>query len=217
MNNPSLNKTGKEKQNILSRKIAVLAIALSMLVCVLMTVSCSSKGGDESEYSGPFDGREEADLSGYESMEDYSGEIMLVDTTVAEMDELMDAGESFVVFFSYEDCPYCNRLMPYLNEAAEKAGVKVGYIDTRSNPEWMSNMDIDGYDIVTKRLKKYLSKDEDGKLHLYTPDMYFIKGGKVADRHEGVTEGADDPSEELTSSQEETLMKDLAASFEAIK
>ena len=194
----------------------VLFLAV-MLMCAALGTSCSEKNDGGQEYSGPFDGREPADLSGYETMEDYDKDIMLVDTTVAEMDELMDNDESFVVFFSYEDCPYCNRLIPYLNDAALEAGVRVGYINTRSNPEWMSNMDIDGYDIVTERFKKYLSKDDDGKLHLYTPDMYFIKEGRVVDRHDGVTEGADDPGQELTSSQEKQLKSDLADEFEAVK
>lgn len=177
--------------------------------------SCS--GDSDEPYAGPFDGRDLADLSGYESMGDYDGDTMLVPTTMTEVDELMDDDESFAVMFSYEDCPYCNMLMPYVNEAAAEAGVRVGYIDTRSNPEWMSNMDIDGYDKVVDRFGRYLSEDDDGKEHLYTPDMYFIKNGRVKARHDGVTEGADDPERELTSDQEKQLMSDLADEFATVK
>lgn len=201
------------------RKLKKTAAGM-ILLYMLFTLAACSGGGDESSaeaYVSPFDGRDASVLLGYDSMEDYDKEIMMCDTTMAEVDKLMKDGETFVVFFSFEDCPYCNRLIPYLNDAAAEAGVKVGYIDTRSNPEWLSNMDIDDYDKVTDRFGKYLSKDDSGKEHLYTPDTYFIKKGRVVARHSGVTEGADDPEKELSSAQEEQIKKDLKDEFDSLK
>ena len=153
----------------------------------------------------PFDGRETVDLSGYESMADYEGESRMVDTTVKEITDLMDDGKSFVFFASYEACPYCNRIMPYLNDALAEADVYCGFLDTRKNPEWQTNMDIDDYDLFIERFGDYLDYDEEGKLHLYTPDFYVIKDGKAVDHHQGVITGADDPSQPLTFSQEKEL------------
>ncbi len=206
----------KERENSVSFKTVKRICAATLLLCLMLVMTACSGDGDD-PYVSPFDGRDLADLSGYESMGDYDGDTMLVLTTMDEVDELMENDESFAVMFSYENCPYCNLLMPYVNEAAAEAGVRVGYIDTRSNPEWMSNMDIDDYDKVVDRFGRYLSEDDDGKEHLYTPDMYFIKNGRVKARHDGVTEGADDPEQELTSSQEEQLLKDLAEAFNAVK
>ena len=130
-----------------------------------------------------------------------------------EVAEKMDAGETFVVFASFENCPWCNLLIPYLNDAAAEAGVTVGYIDTRANPEWSNNMDIDDYDLFVEKFGKYLKEDDDGKPHLYTPDTYFIKNGKIVAQHVGVTPGVENPSDPLTSEQEEKLRKDLANEF----
>lgn len=192
--------------------------ALLVLFAALAGFSaCSQKGGDAADIDNPYQGGEVADLSAYEGMEDYDGEVMLVETTVAEAEGYIEDDKSFVLFMSFADCPYCNRLIPYLNEIAAERGIKVAYVDTRSNPEWMNNMDIDDYDVFAERFKKYLSKDDDGKPHLYTPDTYFIKNGRIVARHDGVTPGADDPNVPLTASQEEQIRKDLSDEFDALK
>ena len=77
-------------------------------------------------------------------------------------------------------------------------------------------MDIYDYDIVEERFAKWLPEDDDGREHLYVPDVYFIKNGKVVARHDGVTPGADDPSNKLTSEQLEQLKKDLADEFNSL-
>ena len=190
----------------------------------IFTMAACSGGNDSGDaQSGKLDvedafaGREASDFSGYHSMEDYTDEIMFVDTDVKEVANMIDSGKTFVFIASYAECPWCNRLVPYLNDAAREAGVHVGYIDTRKNPEWQSNMDIDDYDLFVKRFRNWLEKDEDGKLHLYTPDTYFVKNGKVVRRHNGVTPGADDPEVELTSEQEEQLRKDLSEEFASLE
>ena len=203
----------------INRTITFTAVLLAM---IMIFAACGSTGstdesGSTTEATSPFAGMEPADLSGYDSMSDYDGESRLVETDVNEMVKLINDKETFVVFFSFEECPYCNAIMPYVNKAAEDADMYVGYIDTRSNPEWTNNMEIDGYDKVVKYFGDHLPEDEDGKDHLYTPDMYFIKNGEVVARHDGVVEGADDPTVPLTSSQEENLMKILADDFAKLK
>lgn len=191
--------------------------ALLVLFAALAGFSaCYKKSGDAADIDNPYQAGEVADLSAYEGMDDYDGEVMMVETTVAEVEEYIKDNKTFVLFMSFADCPYCNRLIPYLNEIAAERGIKIAYVDTRSNPEWMNNMDIDDYDVFAERFKKYLSKDADGKPHLYTPDTYFIKKGRIVARHDGVTPGADDPSVPLTASQEEQLRKDLNAEFDEL-
>lgn len=192
---------------------------LTAAIILMMALLVSCKGAAEEKTvseNDPFQGREPSIVLGYEGMEGYEGDIMLRDTNVLEVKELMDAKESFVLFLSFESCPWCNLIIPYVNDAARDAGVLVGYIDTRSNPEWKSNMDIDNYDIFTEMFSKYLATDEDGKPHLYVPDLYVIKKGKVVARHDGVTPGLNDPSEPMTAEQEEQLRKDLANEFKAM-
>ena len=194
----------------LMKKTILLTLGVALIIALTFT-ACGSK--TESDIPDAFAGKDKSIVLGYESMENYGGDIMLRDTTVKEVAEKMDAGETFVVFASVENCPWCNLLIPYLNDAATEAGMTVGYIDTRANPEWSNNMDIDDYDLFVEKFGKYLKEDDDGKPHLYTPDTYFIKNGKIVAHHSGVTPGVENPIDPLTSEQEEKLRKDLANEF----
>ena len=183
----------------------------AFIICIIIVSSllagCGKDNGAIPE--SPFSGRDTVDLSAYTSMSGQGGESRFVDTTVAEIDQLMKDKESFVFLAAYEDCQYCDLLMPYLNEALADKGTYAGYLDTRKDPSWSSNTDIDDYDLFCKRFGRYLEKDENGNLHLYTPDIYVIKKGRVVAEYQGVVEGADDPENALTSAQEKELRETL--------
>ena len=201
----------------LSDKRKLLAVLAAALVVVIALFGCTVKERRAPAPPSPFEGRETADLYGYPSMIDYDGESRLVETTVAEVDQLMKDDESFVLFVGYEECGYCSQMMPYLNDALSEFGTYAGYIDTRKDPSWMTNSDIDDYELFLKRFRRYLEKDEDGERYLYTPDLYVIKDGKVKAHHQGVLEGVDDPDSPLTGSREDELHKlliDMLAELE---
>jgi hypothetical protein len=70
--------------------------------------------------------------------------------------------------------------MPILNAAAKEMHVeKVYYVDTRSNPEWKSNTDIDDYGLLVERAEAYLPLDDNDIPHLYTPLVLFVKEGDI--------------------------------------
>ena len=183
------------------------ALIICIIIASALLAGCGKDKGAIPE--SPFSGRDTVDLSAYTSMSGQGGESRFVDTTVAEIDQLMKDKESFVFLAAYEDCQYCDLLMPYLNEALADKGTYAGYLDTRKDPSWSSNTDIDDYDLFCKRFGRYLEKDESGNLHLYTPDIYVIKKGRVVAEYQGVVEGADDPENALTSAQEKELREIL--------
>ena len=205
-----------KKEETRTKKVTGIAIPVLVVIIFLLlyflinAVLSRPKAGDP----GPFAGREAVDLSGYDSMAELlyvsnpgnlNTKSMMVDTTVAEIVEMMKDKKTFVLFASFENCPYCNRLIPYLNDALAKRGVYAGYLDTRKNPEWQNNMEIDDYDLFVRYFGEFLSLDAEGKKHLYTPDLYFVRNGRVVAHHQGVIEGADDPDLPLTSEQEKML------------
>ena len=191
---------------------AALCFALLILGAAVGLCGCGDAGETD-----PFAGRETADLSVYDSMADHDGESRLVLTDAAEVSKLMEQGKTFVVFAGFAECDYCDLLLPYLNDAAEEAGRYVGYIDTRADPEWMTNNDIDDFDLFTACFGEYLDTDDRGEKHLYTPDTYFVKDGQVVARHNGVLEDVDDPEKPLTEGQQEELRQQLAEEFAALK
>ena len=185
----------------------IFAFIICIIIVSSLLAGCGKDNGAIPE--SPFSGRDTVDLSAYTSMSGQGGESRFVDTTVAEIDQLMKDKESFVFLAAYEDCQYCDLLMPYLNEALADKGTYAGYLDTRKDPSWSSNTDIDDYALFCKRFGRYLEKDENGNLHLYTPDIYVIKKGRVVAEYQGVIEGADDPENALTSAQKKELRETL--------
>ncbi len=174
---------------------------MSICMAAVFFAGCASLGGDTTS---PYAGKQTADLSGYESMSDLDDESRLVDTTVKDIAKYMDEKKTFAFFVGYEDCDYCNALLPYLNEAARGEDIYVGYLNTRANPQWKNNTDIDDYDTFVELFGDYLKKENDKPI-LYTPDLYFIKAGEVVGHHQGLIEGAEDPESALDSDQETAL------------
>lgn len=163
----------------------------------------------------PFASKEPVDLSGYDSMSGYDKESRFYETSVPEIDELMQSGASFVFLATFEDCPYCSVLMPYLNDALIEKDMCAGYLDTRKDPDWHSNTDIDGYDRFAELFGEYLSEDEDGRPHLYTPHLFVIKDGKVVSEHQGVLSNYD-ADQPLTAEQESELRSILSGMLSSI-
>lgn len=172
-----------------------------LLVVLLFITGCSSK---PSSYT-------KADMSGYEDFNDE--EHVFYEMNVKEMVDKIDKNETFVVYFGFSECPWCNVAMPILNEAAKEYDSIVYYIDTRSNEEWESNVDIDDYDLVVDHLGEYLEYDDEGKKHLYTPHVFFIKNGEVVKEHEGTIDGKTD---EMTVQDKEQLKQIYEEGFEEL-
>ena len=188
-------------------------IIIALIVLIMILTGCSAKG-DES--AGALDSFAVSDMSGYKALSNYEKETVFVDVTMDDVDTLMKEKKTFALFAGFANCPWCNALIPYLNDAALEAGVKMAYIDTRRDPSWKTNLDLEGYDIFTGYFGEYLDIDDEGKPHLYVPDVYFIKNGEVVARHEGVTPGLQEPTDIMTDEQKAELMAKLAEEFSAM-
>ncbi|MBQ1467319.1 MAG: hypothetical protein IIZ27_02465, partial [Solobacterium sp.] len=68
-----------------------------------------------------------ADMQGYGLLEDKDHVYRL--TSVGEMIERAEHGDTFAVYFGYDTCPWCNEAVPILNDAAKAAGLTVGYVN----------------------------------------------------------------------------------------
>ncbi len=207
----------KEKTEKNKRRKTVAAMILFLCVAVLALYFGNQLLSKENA-TDPYAGKDPVDMSEYDSMkgENVAGADSFVDTDVKEIARLKDAGETFVFIASYTECGYCDRLMPYLAKVAEEKGRKVGYLNTRKDPSWQSNVDIDDYDVFVDMFDFYLQKEDSG-YHLYTPDIYFIKNGGVVANHKGVIEGADDLKLALTDEQEEALLEELREDFDKME
>ena len=211
-----MNKTIKNTIKIFT--ILLLAIAM------LALTACSTKEGETKHLLDAF---EASDMSGYEGLSDYSGPLPFVDVTVKDIQKLMEDKESFVLFVSFPKCPWCNAVIEQFTEvAAEESsgskgssvGKKIACLNTRKNPEWESNLEIDDYDVFVELFGDYLEYDSNNIKHLYVPHVFFIKDGEVVYEHQGAIPAmGSDPYMELTKEQNEELKNVYREGFAKMK
>ena len=208
-----MKKDSRRINQRLGRLHFVLVAVLLMAIIVLSGCSSSgtsANGTDLSEYPA-------SDMSGYAGLKGYDKELVFVDVTMDDVDAMMKNKDTFVLYAGFSNCPWCNALISHLNDVALESNVKIAYLDTRRDPSWKNNMEIDGYDIFKEYFGEYLDIDEDGEPHLYVPDTYFIKKGEVVHRHEGVTPSLGGPSDEWTQDMIEEVETALKEGFDKLK
>ena len=185
----------------MKRKLAITLIIIALLALPIMGCASSGIGGKNSlkaedfEFMSDLDGFPQAEMTGYAALQDYDAKdpLPFVDVTVKDIHKLMEDKESFVLFVSFSTCPWCNAVLTRFIDVANEAGIKVASLNTRKNPEWESNMDIDDYDLFVADFDEQLEYDTEGFKHLYVPHVFFVK------------EMGSDPYMELNAKQEEAL------------
>lgn len=156
----------------------------------------------------------ESDMSGYTELEDTH---VFTDTTVQTMVRSLEEGQTFVVYFGFVRCPWCQEAVPVLAEAAEDAGMKVGYINTRPSDDIHSNIEIPDYDMLVDAVGSYFPPDDNNIPHLYTPFVFFVKDGEVVLAHQGTVEEHDAHERQMTDEERTELRKIYDEGFSALK
>lgn len=182
---------------------------LKYIFCMFLLVAAGfglASCGEEPAASADLSAYPAADISAYTGMADYEGDVRYVEMSVREVAELVRQDKSFVFAATFADCGWCNVMMAPLNDAAADAGVYVGLIDTRKDPSWTNNTEIEDYELFVKLFGDYLDRDDAGKPHLYTPHVFCVRNGEVVWQRQGtLTELGATPPESLTPEQYEAL------------
>ena len=76
-----------------------------------------------------------------------------------------------VVFLGYPQCPWCQRLSEYVDQAARAEGIaRIHYLNIRQARASKNET----YQKLVARLAPYLSKDEDGQPRIFVPDGSIV-------------------------------------------
>ena len=98
----------------------------------------------------------------------------------AEILDIIDGGDG-VVFLGFPECPWCQQLVPIIQEAAQSENIdKIYYLNIK---ESRANNDEVYQKLVTK-LQDYLTKDDDGNPRISVPDVTAYRGGQIVGRFE---------------------------------
>lgn len=120
-------------------------------------------------------------------------------------------GRTFVALFGYASCSDCKAAVPLLLDTAIDAGInQVLYVDTRANPAWKSNTDIDGYNELVSVMGDRFTTDDDGKPHMQVPFVVFVRNGTIVASVEG-----DDGLSKADSIQADATGQELIGKYDA--
>lgn len=187
------------------RTYIALALAATLVLAACTSGAISGKA-DLSAYPA-------ADMSGYTSFENYDQPSQFVEVSALDALALADSGKDVVIFCAYDGCPWCEAMASTLNDAALDAGYQIALVNTRKDPSWTSNADMDGYEEFVARFGEWMDEDDSGNPHLYVPDLYFVCDGEVVAHHQGVVASYQEPGEALTDEQAAELRELLDDCF----
>ncbi len=129
--------------------------------------------------------------------------------TEITMDEALsyfEGNASAVLFFGFNDCPWCKEARPILKEVASNTDREVYYVKVRDDDSNLLYTDQQR-EQLTKYIPDYMSKnkDQNNKLWLYVPLVIRIDDGKVIGGHQGTVDGHDATKRTMTSEEQEQL------------
>ena len=183
-----------------TRLFSLLALTL---VAFSAAPACAASGSEEAVKVPDWSSYELADMSEYEFFEPYEKDFVFYDFTVKDILREMEEGKQFIVYASSPLCPWCKSTTPVLNDVATEAGVGVAYLNTRKDPSWESNLDVTDYDLFAEAFKDCLPLDDEGRVHLYTPHVFFIKDGTTLMDCPGAVSSYMDPEIPMTDEEKE--------------
>ena len=134
--------------------------------------------------------------------------------TMDEALEYFDSDDSDVIlYFGYDACPFCKRAGSYVLGVANEFNMnyKVRYVKTRDTFKKLTYSDSQRK-ALAKHMKKYMSKNEDGKPWLYVPTLVRVKNGKAIEGCTGLVKGYN-PDNKPTKEQDKKIYKNYKQVF----
>ena len=168
---------------------------LCILVSILLLCACTGKKDDITSNSAIKNSVElktsTFSIDGYEFF-DKNATIAIKKIGFNEALRMFDEKGTGIVVWGYQGCPYCQRALPVLNDAAVESGIDVYYVDLRaedianmSDDEWMES-----YSSLVNNLADILTV-EDGEPVMYVPEVVAIKYGKIVGHHLSLVDSFD--------------------------
>lgn len=155
-------------------------------------------------------------MDDYPQLTDKKHIYQVIDTD--KMFNIIDEQESCIVVMGFKDCPWCQALVPYLNEVGKKENIStIYYLDIKDMRDNENSKDHKAY----LQLKEYFIEAVDQeKGRINAPTVLAIKNGELVGFHldtvsTHVMEGTVLPK--LTTEQENELKEILTGLINKIK
>lgn len=170
------------------------------LLLLMLMAGCRQK----IEYDQPTG--EPCDMSGYEIETD-----TFYSMTLEEFYRGCDEEKTMVVLLSHITCPWCQCLVPVVDEVALERKWGIYYID--ADVEFLNDQRILE---MCGRIEGKTAVDDEGNPCLYLPSILFVQKGQIMDIHVGTVTGHDATATGLSEKQRKRLVYLLEKEFDAL-
>lgn len=167
-----------------------------LLVCTLLLSMFAVTGCNKAPEN-------QADMSTYSALTD-KDHVYVKENLTDLYEDITTTKETYLLYIGFTNCPWCQELVPVLNEVAKENSLSVYYVDINS----LSSEENNTLDSLKAYLSDWLYK-ENGESVLYVPDVAFIKDGQLVGNHIGTVSGHDAYAEKMTDEQKAELKQQL--------
>ncbi len=152
------------------------------------------------------------DMSGYTFLEDTDPAFLEID--VENAIKFFEEDATGILYFGRVSCPFCQRAVPNLNEAAKEAGITVYYVDVD-----LTKLTMEDYNRISPYIEETFvqGSDRESDPEFMIPDVIAIKDGEIVGYHVSLLDDYTITSEDsqMTDEQKQELQDIYTGLFEA--
>lgn len=119
--------------------------------------------------------------------------------------EMLNNGSSFVLYYGFKTCPWCQELIPFLAEYTKY--IDIYYVDQRPDGEDSRKEEHPLYESYLKNYEIINEFAETDKI--YAPTVINVIDGEIISIHTGTVEGHDAHERKMTDEEKELLRAQL--------
>ena len=142
-----------------------------------------------------------ADMKGYKWIRNDVADFQLI--TLKESLRMFEEGGTGILYYGYDECAWCNRAVPELNEVAKELNLTIYYVDASAKVE------KDDYKKLLEYIDPVLKVNSSGEKGFYVPAVIGVKNGKLVDYHVSLLDdfelSEEDPDKQLSDAQKQEL------------
>jgi predicted bacteriocin transport accessory protein len=152
-----------------------------------------------------------ADMSGYTWLQD--SDPAYAEITLKESIRMFTEKGTGVLYYGKVGCPWCQRAVPIMDEAAKEAGLTIYYVDVAQPVEKAD------YESLVTYISSIFEKDSEGNPMFQVPEVIAVKDGQIVGHHLSLVESFTlaNENDQMNDDQKQELLNTYLDMFKALK
>lgn len=127
-----------------------------------------------------------------------------VDMDMEQALQFLENKETGILYFGYDECPWCQQASPILNEISIEKNQEINYIRIVNAAHERLYTDEQN-ERLSLLISNYMTPDDQGTFQLYVPLVLSVKDGKIMNGYIGTFENHNANTREMTEEEKEQL------------